>query len=391
MFSKIFTRSTSSSRHVKVSSKKHAAPIEKLEVTLSMVEDDRNAQGESAAAATEEEEMRQAVEKGEVKLAKEVKEVKSTLTSNIKTKEEELKRWKAVLEKYRVKVDEDIKKWQSTLDEATKVRQTKIDKAMIQWQQILNEATTKQQDKYEDKIRAWKIKSDEANTTDQFKTLMKEWNKLEESRHTPSKEMQQAQKMIRQLDEYASIDTKEMKQAKKMIARLEHAQNPTAENMTSRSSINTKLLSTKKEEKYVQEVMKWEKFLEDATAQHTKAYQKWMETLNSEAQVLEGKKSVSRMLTRLVATHDIPSEDMKKASDELERLDGGVKDGHMIMIKYAGSKVCELEDVHGRLIEAIKKLDEAGGEFASTAVSSQGTMKQRGFLHGVLTNVFCGA
>jgi hypothetical protein len=46
---------------------------------------------------------------------------------------------------------------------------------------------------------------------------MKEWNRLEASRHTPSKEMQQAQKMIQQLKECASIDTKEMKQAKKMI------------------------------------------------------------------------------------------------------------------------------------------------------------------------------
>jgi len=234
---------------------------------------------------------------------------------------------------------------------------------MIQWQQILDEATTKQQEKYEEKIRAWKIRSDEATTTDQFKSLMKEWNRLEESRHTPSKEMQEAQKMIQQLAECASIDTKEMKQAKKMIQRLEHAQNPTFTEtaMTSRSSINTKL-STKKEEKYVQEVMKWEKFLEDATVQHTKEYQKWMGTLSSEAEVLQGKKSVRRMLIRLVETHDIPSEDMKKASVELERLEGVVKDAHMIMIKYAGGKVCELEDVHGRLIEAMRKLDQAGGE-----------------------------
>jgi len=336
-----------------------------------MVEDDRNAQGESAAATEEEEEMRQAVEKGEVngmgtdtdscnKLANEVQVLKSTLTSNIKTKEQELKRWKAVLKKYCVKVDEDIKMWQSTLEEATKTRQTKIDTGMTQWQQILDEATTKQQEKYEEKIRAWKIRSDEATTTDQFKSLMKEWNRLEESRHTPSKEMQEAQKMIQQLAECASIDTKEMKQAKKMIQRLEqHVQNPTAETtMTSRSSINTKL-STKKEEKNVQEVMKWEKFLEDATVQHTKEYKKWMGTLSSETEVLQGKKSVCRMLTRLVETHDIPSEDMKKASVELERLEGVVKDGHMIMIKYAGGKVCELEDVHGRLIEAMRKLDQA--------------------------------
>ena len=135
-----------------------------------------------------------------------------------------------------------------------------------------------------------------------------------------------------------------------MIARLEHAQNPntTTETMTSRSSINTKL-STKKEEEYVQEVMKWEKFLEDATAQHTKEYQKWMGTLSSEAEALQGKKSVCRMLSRLVETHEIPSEDMKKASVELERLEGVVKDAHMIMIKYAGGKVRELEAVHGRL------------------------------------------
>lgn len=361
----------------KVPSKKHAAPttpIDEFEVALSMVEDDRNAQGESAAATEEEEEMRQAVEKGEVngmgtdadscnKLAKEVKVLKSTLTSDIKTKEQELKRWKAVLEKHRVKVDEDIKKWQSTLEEATKARQTKIDKGMSQWQQILDEATMKQQKKYEEKMRAWKIRSDEATTTDQFKSLMKEWNRLEESRHTPSKIMQEAQKMIEQLEECASIDSKEMKQAKKMIARLEHAQNPdtTTETMTSRSSIYTKL-STKKEEKYVQEVMKWEKVLEDATVQHEKEYKKWMGTLSLEAEALQGKKSVCRMLSRLVETHEIPSEDMKKASLELERLEGVVKDGHMIMIKYAGDKVCELEDVHGRLIEALRELDQAGGE-----------------------------
>ena len=35
---------------------------------------------------------------------------------------------------------------------------------------------------------------------------------------------------------------------------------------------------------------------------------------------------------------------------------------HMIMIKYAGDKVCELEDVHGSLIEALRELDQAGGE-----------------------------
>jgi len=373
----------------------------------------------------------------------------------INTKKQELKKWKAVLEKQRENVDEDIKKLQSDLIEATKARQDTIDGGTRKWEKLLAEATAKRQEKYEEELAAWQVSFGEAATPFQFETARQAWQRLEASRQAPTKEIKVATKMLEQLEQCVDVDTKEMKKLKKMIRKLEIERDTPAGQMS--------LTSKEESLKFIRDVMDAQDALAAATERHEKDCLRWKVRLDD-----------ASFNTRLVETRDVPTAEMKKAIDLLERLEGE-KDAYRIMKRHAGCKVIEteqelmrgnrkLKEMQKQLCDAMEALDlqpryasfessavsngdtstvasessadsdtyagtfastfgddantrtiassTAGDDntasiasstdgddntatIASTAVSShevnKRTMKQRGFLHGVLSSVVCGA
>ena len=326
-------------------------------------------------------------------ISKKVEELQSAV---VNTEEKKVRKWKLILEKQRSNVNEDIKKLlQPALAEATKAREDKIDKGTRKWERALADATAKKQEKYVQELMAWQTSFDNASTMIQIKAAKKAWRRLEASRQVPTKEMQVAEKMLKQLKECVDVDTKEMKTVKKMIKKLE----------TERDAPTRKMaLTSKKEEEFVEDVMKWQKALADATEEHEKKTVQWEVALCDARRQSkdETSRQVIDMLSRLVATREVPSDEMKKASEMLESLEGE-KDSHAIMMRYAGSKVYEAEE---ELLKLKRELEETKNELrdaialkalqprydsyeSSTCVTGttyetaedDETAKQRGFLH----------
>jgi len=285
----------------------------------------------------------------------------------INTKKQELKKWKAVLEKQRENVDEDIKKLQSDLIEATKARQDTIDGGTRKWEKLLAEATAKRQEKYEEELAAWQVSFGEAATPLQFKTARQAWKRLEASRQAPIKEMKVATKMLEQLEQCVDVDTKEMKKLKKMIRKLEIERDTPAAGQMSLTSKEESL-------KFIRDVMDAQDALAAATERHEKDCLRWKVRLDD-----------ASFNTRLVETRDVPTAEMKKAIDLLERLEGE-KDAYRIMKRHAGCKVIEteqelmrgdrkLKEMQKQLCDAMEALDlqPRYASFESSAVSNGDT------------------
>ena len=201
------------------------------------------------------------------------------------------------------------------------------------------------------------------------------------------------------------------------------------------------LTSKEDSSKFIRDVLDAQDALAAATERHEKDCSRWKVRLDD-----------ARFNTRLAETRDVPTAEMKKAIDLLERLEGE-KDAYRIMMRHAGCKVIEteqelmrgnrkLQEMQKQLCDAMEALDlqpryasfessavasksstdsdtytgtfastvgdgntcttasssvgdDNTATIASTAVSShevnKGTMKQRGLLHGVLSSIFGGA
>jgi hypothetical protein len=248
--------------------------------------------------------------------------------SVIKAKEQELMKWRLVLEAQREKIDKHIKKWKAVLADAAKVNQEEHEEGIKKWQKELAHATTMRNEKYDKALERWQ--NSFASPTKQLKEVKEAWQMLEASRHAPTKEMEQASERLKQLEELANVPTKAMMEAKKMIEQLEQQRDyaPTTEDST--------LTITKKEKKYVRDVMKWQNALADATAQHKKDCKKWKEAFLDSQHSKEEMKQLSSM---------VPTKDMEQAMKKLEQLERQENDAHMIMIvmRHAGSTVYKLE------------------------------------------------
>jgi tetratricopeptide (TPR) repeat protein len=252
--------------------------------------------------------------------------------SVVKAKEEDVIKWRLILETQRENIDKDVKKYQSALADATKASQEKHDQGARKWHTVLTEATEKRNKKYEEDLKRWQNSFDNALSTKQFKQARQAWHQLEASRRAPTKEMEQASERLKQLEELADVPTKAMKEPKQMIDQLKQQRDVPTKHLT---------LTTKYDKKYVKDVMKWQHNLADATARHERNCKNWAEAFR-DSQRSNEMRQVRNMLRRLIATSEVPSEDMEKAIKMLERLEEE-KDAHAIVMRHAGSQVYKLE------------------------------------------------
>lgn len=265
--------------------------------------------------------------------------------SVIKAKEQEMMKWQLIFATQRENIDKDVKKWQAALADATKANQEKHDEDVKKVQRVLADATTMTKEKYEEALKQWQNSFDEASTTTQFKKVREAWHRLEASRHAPTTEMEQASKRLQHLEELATLPSKAMMEAKQMIEQLEQQRDMSTKNLA---------LTTKKEIKYVKDVMKWQDTLANATAKHKEDCEKWEEAFY-DSQGSKEMKQVHNMMRRLLATREVPTEEMEKAIKMLEQLEQE-KDAHTIVMKHAGSTIYKLE----------KELLSLKGEIKST-------------------------
>jgi len=167
-----------------------------------------------------------------------------------------------------------------------------------------------------------------------LKTARQAWQRLEAIRQAPTKEMKVAKKMLQQLEQCVDVDTKEMKKLKKMIKKLEIERDTPAGQMS---------LTSKGELKFIRDVMDAQDALAAATERHEKDCSRWKVRLHD-----------ARFNTRLAETRDVPTAEMKKAIELLERLEGE-RDAYRVMMRHAGCKVIETEQ---ELLKGNKKLKE---------------------------------
>jgi len=255
--------------------------------------------------------------------------------SVVKAKEQELMKWRLVLETQREYIDKHVRKWQAVLADAAKVNQEEHEECIKKWQKELAHATTMRNEKYDKALEQWQ--NSFASPTKQLKEVKEAWQRLEASRHATTKEMKQASERLKQLEELANDPTKAMMEAKTMIEQLEQQRDyaPTTEDST--------LTITKKERKYVKDVMKWQNALADATVKLKKDCKKWKETFVDSQHSKEEMKQVSNMVPTKEMEQSMKK--LEKAMEKLEQLERQEKDAHMIMIvmRHAGSTVYKLE------------------------------------------------
>jgi hypothetical protein len=285
--------------------------------------------------------------------------------SVIKAKEQELMKWQLILETQRENIDRDVKKWQAALADSTKASQEKHEEGIKNWQKVLTEATTKRDERYEAALGRWQKSFDKASTSKQLKQVKEAWQALESCRHAPTKEMGQASERLKQLEELANVPTKDMMEAKKMIEQLEQQRDTPTKDLP---------LPTKKEKKYVKDVMMWQDALADATAKHKKDCKKW-EKAFLDSQYAKGMRQVKSMLQRLMATRELPTKEMEQAMEKLDQLEQE-KDAHAIVMRYAASKVNTMEKellmFKGDLNTTKKLIRQAEESFEEFSESSDG-------------------
>mmetsp|Transcript_13490 Transcript_13490/g.27378 ORF Transcript_13490/g.27378 Transcript_13490/m.27378 type:complete len:430 (-) Transcript_13490:117-1406(-) len=253
--------------------------------------------------------------------------------SVVTEKTEQVKKWKQILATQRDNIHKDVTKWQQTLAEATKEHRDKYEEGVRKWQTVLADGIVNRADRYEKEMKAWQSLLDGATSMKEFKAVRQEWHRLEAGRHAPTKEMRTANERLQQLEEAVNVPTKAMKEAQKMIDTLIQKRD---------APTNTLVLTSKREKKYVKDVMKWQNALADATAKHKSDCAKWEEALVDSSNSKK-MKQVRRMLRRLLATREVPTADMEQAIQMLERLEEE-KDAHTIVLTHAASTVHKLEE-----------------------------------------------
>jgi len=253
--------------------------------------------------------------------------------SVVTEKREQVKKWKQILATQRDNIHKDVTKWQQTLAEATKEHRDKYEEGVRKWQTVLADGIVQRADRYEKEMKAWQSLLDGAMSMKEFKAVRAEWHRLEAGRHAPTKEMRQANERLQLLEEDVNVPTKAMKEAQKMIDTLIQKRD---------AHTNTLVLTSKREKKYVKDVMKWQNALADATAKHKSDCAKWEEALVDSSNSKK-MKQVRRMLRRLLATREVPTADMEQAIQMLERLEEE-KDAHTIVLTHAASTVHKLEE-----------------------------------------------
>jgi len=209
--------------------------------------------------------------------------------SVIKAKEQELMKWQLILETQRENIDKDIQKWQAVLADATKANQEKHEGGIKKWQKVLADATT--------------------------------------MRNT--KEMEQASERLKRLEELANVPTNAMMEAKTMIDQLEQQRDAPMK-------IDLTLPITKKEKKYVKDILNWQKALAAAAAaaKHKKDCNKRKEAF------LDSQHSKAMKQVRFM----IPTEHKEQAMEKLEELEQQFeKDARMIVMRHAVRTVYQLE------------------------------------------------
>ena len=283
------------------------------------IAEDSSTDGSSLASALDEEEIDE--------LNEELREQQTI----VKEKEMELRKYQQILFAQRQNIGNTVKEWQEALAEATTAHHEKYEGGIRIWSNTLTEATAKRDEYYEEELKKWRHAFDNASSQREFDQVKQAWNRMEAARHAPTKEMKQASERLRQLQESVNFPSKAMREAKQMVDELTKARDTPIKDMT----------LSKKEKKYVKNVMKWQDALAEATEKHQKHCDKWERTLN-ESKNTKDMKRVRRMLRRLLATRGMPTPDMEEASQMLQRLEEE-KDAHLIVMRHAGSQVHKIE------------------------------------------------
>ena len=209
-------------------------------------------------------------------------------------------------------------------------------------------ATSQRDEQYERGVKRWRDRLDTLTTVttahydsqqphEEYAELKRMWDRLEASRHVPTREMKHASDKLRKLQETVNLPSKEMKEAKRMVDELTKARDAPIKDMSG-------LTLSRKEKKYVKNVMKWQDALMNATEKHRKDCTKWAQTLDESKDSKKDMKRVRRMLNRLLDTRGVPTGDMEEAATMLQRLEEERReDAHLIVMRYAGSMVYKLE------------------------------------------------
>lgn len=194
--------------------------------------------------------------------------------------------------------------------------------------------------RYEHEMKVWQTRLDGAHTIQEFKMVREEWYKLEGSRSVPTDQMKEADMKLSELEANVNVPSKTMREAQAMMDELVRKRDASTKEL----SIAKKKLGTKREKKYIKNVMEWQEALKDATERHTRDCAKWEDALKEASNDSKQMKKVQRMLERLLATREMPSKDMEEAMRKLDLLEKEEKDAHGIVLRHAGSTLYKLEE-----------------------------------------------
>eukprot|EP00573_Skeletonema_grethae_P001559 CAMPEP_0201689474 /NCGR_PEP_ID=MMETSP0578-20130828/3045_1 /ASSEMBLY_ACC=CAM_ASM_000663 /TAXON_ID=267565 /ORGANISM="Skeletonema grethea, Strain CCMP 1804" /LENGTH=459 /DNA_ID=CAMNT_0048174113 /DNA_START=106 /DNA_END=1485 /DNA_ORIENTATION=- len=262
----------------------------------------------------------------------------------VSEKEEEVKFWNQILSTQRANIDNDVKHWTKVLQEATAAHKKQYEQGIQKWNGVWSEANIQRGQRYDGEMKRWQREFDGATSSRDFKLLREEFKRLESNRYAPTAEMKEASAKLKELEESIASPSAEMTKAQEMI-----------DSLVAKRDIPTKdlALTSKKEKRYVKNVMRWQNALAEATEKHRHDCDKWEEAL-ADAQSSKKMKRVRRMLQRLLVTSDVPSADMETALMKLEELEKEEEDAHGIVMRYAGSTVYRLEEELKRFREELK-------------------------------------